>query len=247
MTSLLKSSRDTITVVGASGYTGLSFVSLLRAAPTLPTKVEKIVAITERPLSLPSTDPAAKTVINRVTADGAYAIPDETQIIFIGLDIDGRRGRDLEEQYRRQKEKNLQIARVARKQDIPTIVVVSSHGASRDSRFACARLQAEFELEIVKLMFERTIILRPGHMTNQSLKTIVGSNKRIPFLGWWIIDGMTCRKVELAKATMMILTKTAGERGVIVLRNSELRDLAREYDNRECECSICRQFQYTRP
>ncbi|KAK9383522.1 uncharacterized protein V2V93DRAFT_362042 [Kockiozyma suomiensis] len=244
MTSLLFSERDTITVVGATGHAGSSFTLLLRKAPYLPAAISKIVAITHHPLRSQPNETDRNHLKSIVTDDIAGEIPPNTQIVFSEIragqltDVGG-----IEDQYKIGHDLNLNIAKAALDQGVLTFVIVSSSRASIDSPFAYSRMNAETERDVVRLGFDRTVILRPGlivsHKKDKSaleiqLQLLLGITKYIPLMGWWV-SRKTCSGREIAKATLMILKKTAGEKCVLVLSNWDIRKLAREFDiQHEC-------------
>ncbi|MEI6945817.1 NAD(P)H-binding protein [Paraflavisolibacter sp. H34] len=66
------------------------------------------------------------------------------------------------------------FARAAARNGVPSYVLVSSAGASPDSRLFYSRMKGELDRDIQKLSFQKISILRPGLLTGQREETRLG-------------------------------------------------------------------------
>ncbi|KAK9385773.1 NAD(P)-binding protein [Lipomyces mesembrius] len=226
----------TVAIVGATGLVGSNFLALSRTAE-LP-GITSVVAITRRPVKESLTTGGTKQVSNVVTTDIPASIPPSTKILFSGLATTRAAAGGFDNQYKIDHDLNLAIAKAAKAVGVSTYVLVSSTGASVDSRFAYTRMKGELDRDVEALGFERTIILRPAQILGKreeghaflegTAQGVVKFLKKVPFVGNAAkLIGVDAE--EIANAAWKAIQK--GGSGVEIYGNEAIIKLAKEYND----------------
>ncbi|KAK9316121.1 hypothetical protein V1522DRAFT_37386 [Lipomyces starkeyi] len=226
----------TLAIVGATGLVGSNFLALSRTAE-LP-GISAIVAITRRPVKESLTTGGTNKVSNVVTTDIPASIPPTTKILFSGLGTTKAAAGGFDNQYKIDHDLNLAMAKAAKAVGGSTYVLVSSTGASVDSRFAYTRMKGELDRDVEAIGFERTIILRPalilgkredGHaFLEGAAQGVLNFLKKVPFVGN-AANLMGADAEDIAKAALKAIQK--GGSGVDIYGNEAILKLAKEYDD----------------
>lgn len=162
-------------VLGATGLCGSFFLKYSLAAPTL----KHVYTLTRRPLdqkkseSEEEAEAEAKltSIVNKESSEWKNVIERDIEgqidYLFTALATTRAAAGGLDNQYKIDHDLNLELAKVAKAKGCKTLVVISSSGASVDSRLPYFRMKGEIERDLVALGFERTIILRPGALLGE--------------------------------------------------------------------------------
>lgn len=157
------------------GATGLCGSNILKYVQTT-NKINEIHTITRSPITQNDND--NEKVINHLEKDntkwgeiikekiGANKI----EIAFSGLATTRATAGGTDNQYKIDHDLNIELAKVLKEQGCKTFVVVSSLGASVDSRFFYMKMKGEIERDLIDLDFDHLIILRPGMLLGERLK-----------------------------------------------------------------------------
>lgn len=93
--------------------------------------------------------------------------PSNAEAVFSGIATTRAQAGSLEKQKLIDCDLQVELAKAAKEKGCKCFVLVSSLGASLDSMFGYLRMKAECEQEIIKLGFDKTIILRPGGLLGE--------------------------------------------------------------------------------
>ena len=150
-------------VLGATGLCGSFFLKYSLAAPALT----HVYTLTRRPLDQEEEGPQKLTsIVNKESSEWGdvieKSIEGQIDYLFTALATTRAAAGGLDNQYKIDHDLNLDLAKVAKAKGCKTLVVISSVGASVDSRFPYLKMKGEIERDLEALGFERTIILRPG-------------------------------------------------------------------------------------
>lgn len=158
-------------VLGGTGLCGGYFVKYALAAPQL----SKIFTVTRRPLKV--VDSKLIGIEDSDTTKWASAIDSidgNIDIVMTALSTTRSAGGGADGQYKIDHDLNLELIRAAKVKKCKTVVVITSMGANKDSRFFYPRMKGEIETDICNLGFEKVIILRPGLLIGDREETLKG-------------------------------------------------------------------------
>lgn len=95
-------------------------------------------------------------------------------VIFLALGTTLNTAGSKQAQYRVDHSYQYQFASVAALNGVRELVLVSSAGASLQSRFFYMRMKAELERDIEQLTFEKRVFIRPGALTGPRQEKRIG-------------------------------------------------------------------------
>lgn len=160
-------------VLGATGLCGNNILKYVQATG----KINEIHTITRSPITQ-NNNFNNRTVINHIEKDsnkwgelikeqiGANKI----DIVFSGLATTRASAGGTDNQYKIDHDLNIKLAKVLKEQGCKTFVIVSSLGASTESRFFYMKMKGEIEKDLIDLDFDHLIILRPGMLLGERLQ-----------------------------------------------------------------------------
>jgi uncharacterized protein YbjT (DUF2867 family) len=143
-------------VVGATGLVGSAILRLLLGDD----RFGAVVVMARRPTGAAS--PKLREHLVDFEAPSSWAGLLRGDVLFSALGTTIRAAGSREAQYRVDHDTQLRVATAARRNGVPTYVLVSSAGASPRARVFYSRMKGELERDVEALGFERTRILRPG-------------------------------------------------------------------------------------
>lgn len=138
-------------------------------------------------------------------------------------------------QYKIDHDLNIELAKEAKKKGCKTLVLVSTLGANKDSRFFYPRMKGEIERDMIALNFDKTIILRPGVLLGDRVKHHKGfGNDMATFVGKWFyrsrcqwMFGYPVMAEEVSKVGVHLALKTSNEK-VQIVESEEILKIASE-------------------
>lgn len=155
----------TTLILGATGLCGKAFLKYCERSP----EFGEICTITRRPLPFESI--ATQKVGEDTTKWTGYIPNEHLKYVFTGLATTKGAAGGFDKQYELDHDLNVELAKVAKKNGCSTFVLVSSTGARENSLFPYLRMKKDIERDILALNFDHTIILRPGLLLGQRLRS----------------------------------------------------------------------------
>ena len=162
-------------VVGATGLVGSALVRLLRADD----RFGSVAVLSRRPTGVAS--PKLKEHVVDFEA-AAWTGLLRGDVLFSALGTTLAAAGSKQAQHHVDHDHNLRIATAARKNGVPTYVLVSSAGASPRSVLFYSRMKGELERDVEALGFERTRILRPGFLDGDRVEVRTGERLALRLL-----------------------------------------------------------------
>ncbi|KAF3925467.1 hypothetical protein ABW21_db0208526 [Orbilia brochopaga] len=159
-------------ILGATGLVGSNIFKYLVQSPT-PSNIITLTRrkLDEAPALALSTAPVDHTITQPIEADSSKwpaifgdlcKTTTPPPIVFTGLATTRGAAGSFEKQYALEHDLNIELAKAAKDAGVKTFVLISSAGATKDSRVPYTRMKGEIEDDIEKCGFERYIIIRPG-------------------------------------------------------------------------------------
>jgi uncharacterized protein YbjT (DUF2867 family) len=146
----------TAILIGATGLVGAELLRRLLDDERL----SSVVALARRPTGVRHARLAEHLVDFEAPASFAERVRGD--VLFSALGTTIRAAGGAAAQYRVDHDHQLRVAEAARRNGVPTYVLVSASGASARSRIFYSRMKGELERDVEALGFPRTRILRPG-------------------------------------------------------------------------------------
>jgi uncharacterized protein YbjT (DUF2867 family) len=143
-------------VIGATGLVGSELLRLLLADG----RFASVVVLGRRSTGL--AHPKLTEHVVDFEAPGAWRDLVRGDVLFSALGTTIRAAGSAAAQYRVDHGYQYLTAQAARRNGVPTYVLVSSSGASPRARIFYSRMKGELERDVETLRFPRTRILRPG-------------------------------------------------------------------------------------
>ena len=140
---------------------GSHILSVLRAAPS----ISNIDILARRSPPSSETDTKLTTFLESDTSKWASqfkSLKSAPQIYFCAFATTRANAGGFENQYKIEHDLNIELAKEAKEAGTKVFVLISSSGASKDSRIPYSRLKGDIEEDVKALDFEHTVILRPG-------------------------------------------------------------------------------------
>lgn len=208
-------------VIGATGATGRDLVSQLLADDDF----EQIEVFTRRSTGIT----AARLHEHIVDFEAIPSWQHEIQgdILFSALGTTLKQAGSQKKQWHIDYDYQVDVAKAARRNEVPTLVLVSSIGANTRSVFFYSKMKGAIEASVRQLCFPRTIIMRPPSLIRKGsdrfgekvgLKCLKLLNK----LG--LLRSLSPMPTEEVAACMIVTAKdrVMGER---ILEAKEMRDV----------------------
>jgi uncharacterized protein YbjT (DUF2867 family) len=146
----------TAIVVGATGLVGTELTHMLLR----DSRVEKVKTFVRRSANI-SHEKLEEHIVDFTSIDN-WRKNIEGDVLYSALGTTLRAAGSKEAQYHIDYSCQYEIARFAASHGVPEYVLISSAGASPESRIFYSRIKGELERDIQKLPFETIHILRPG-------------------------------------------------------------------------------------
>ncbi|AET39519.1 Fmp52p Ecym_4479 [Eremothecium cymbalariae DBVPG len=170
------------------GATGLCGSAILKYATNDCKLFSNVYSISRR--EIPNCGDSVKSIINEDTETWIDSIPDGINVLFSALGTTKAAAGSIENQYKIDHGLNLAVAKAAKEKGCKTLVLVSSLGASIESRLPYFKMKGELERDVLALGFERTILLRPGVLLGERDSNYTGFGRSlITKLASWIYRG----------------------------------------------------------
>ncbi|CCH43832.1 hypothetical protein BN7_3386 [Wickerhamomyces ciferrii] len=218
-------------IVGSSGLVGnyilkhapeyySNVVSLSRSKPD-NSENDQITTILEK-----NSDEWTKQIDN-------FQLKEDNTAFFSGLGTTKAAAGGIENQRLIDYDLNLNLAKAAKAKGFKKYILISSYGASKDSKFPYLKMKGELEDAVKDLGFESTIILQPGVLLgDRKISKGFGNNLMVSLTSW--STGTPFSKYlfnpihgeDVAKAALKLAQKETSEK-VVVVGGSELYDIAR--------------------
>ncbi len=151
-------------VIGATGAVGMELLDVLIRDP----RYEQVLAFARR-------DPGMKAEKLRFYRVD-FNRPEEWQemvrgdVLFSALGTSKKQAGSKEAQYHIDYDYQVGVARIARENGVPRMVLVSSVGANSSSRWFYLRLKGQIEEDIAALRFDGLTILQPPSLIRKHAK-----------------------------------------------------------------------------
>lgn len=219
-------------VFGATGLCGSAF---LRHAAQSPA-ISKVYAITRSELPEDLKSSKVSSVVNGESDKWSELIPEDTEIFMTGLATTRAAAGGLDKQYKIDHDMNIELAKAAKAKGYKVCVIVSSSGASVDSRLPYFRMKGEIERDILALDFDKTVILRPGVLLGQRYRNFRGFGANVAEkLGGWVYRGKLQSLLsypiygdEVGKVGVQLATDTSKKDKVQIIGAKELLELSQD-------------------
>lgn len=222
-------------ILGATGFCGNFMLKY-----SIATKdVNKVFTVTRSPLpSEQNEDPKVTCFQEKDNSKWANIIKEEIKenidILLTGL-ATTRAVAGPEFQYSIDHDLNIELAKVAKEKGCKTLVVISSLGANKDSRFFYPKLKGEIERDMIALGFEKTVILRPGILLGERGREHNGAGNGIGTkVGNWFyrtrcqwLFGYPVKAEEVAKVGVHLALRDSKEK-VQIVQSSDILKIASE-------------------
>lgn len=182
-----------LVIIGSTGLVGKEILKNLNAEPELASKV---FSLTRRNVPGFKAGSHVEEIVEKDTTKWSEKLVELNSIhtLVSSLGTTKAAAGGVAKQYLIDHDLNLEIAKTAKeKLSCDTYVLISSTGASSQSRFPYLKMKGELEDDVKKLNFNKTIILQPGALLGE----------RETFKGW----GNT-----VMSSTASFLRKTTGVR-----------------------------------
>lgn len=214
------------------GSTGLCGNFILKHAP----EYYKNVFTLSRSQPENSSNPAIEAIIEKdstLWTEKVKSTEGPIDAFFSGLGTTRAKAGGLDNQYKIDYDLNYDLAKAAKEKGIKKYILISSLGASSQSRFPYLKMKGELEDAVIKLGFEKTIILRPGVLLgerkegkgfgNAFMAAAVGWSANTSFAKF---TGAPVHGEEVALAALKLAAKSGPEKLVIV-SGTEVNDAAK--------------------
>jgi len=149
------------TIIGATGLVGSYLLRLLLD----DARFTSVSALGRRATGV--AHPKLLDAVVDLRAPGTFAALAAGDVLFSALGTTIRAAGSEAAQYEVDHDYPLEVARAARRNGVPALVVVSSAGASPRSRIFYSRMKGELERDLEALGFERLRLLRPGPLDGE--------------------------------------------------------------------------------
>ena len=166
----------TAILVGATGLVGSAILALLLGDD----RFGAVVVLARRTTG--ATSPKLREHLVDFDAPSSFTGLLRGDVLFSALGTTLRAAGSREAQYRVDHDTQLRIATAARRNGVPTFVLVSSAGASPRSRVFYSRMKGELERDVEALGFERTRVLRPGLLDGERAEVRMGERVALGLL-----------------------------------------------------------------
>lgn len=143
-------------IIGATGATGKDLVQILLADPDYTA----VTIFVRRPSGL--AHPKLSEVITDFNNLENLSVQINGDVWFSCLGTTLKAAGSKEKQWHIDHDIPLKFAEIARRNDIPTAVLLSAYGASASSKVFYSKMKGQLEDAINALAFNRLIIFRPG-------------------------------------------------------------------------------------
>lgn len=146
----------TAIVIGATGLVGSDLVRQLLEHP----EFGKVAVLVRRPTGI-TNNKLSEHVVDFDRSDEWQQLV-AGDVLFSALGTTIRKAGSKDAQWKIDYTYQLRMAQVAAGNGVPVFILVSSAGASVDSKIFYSRMKGELEREVKRLPFRKTVILRPG-------------------------------------------------------------------------------------
>lgn len=143
-------------VIGATGLVGKSLVDNLALEPN----IEKIVAVTRRPIKY--TSPKIHNEVINFECIEKYSNVFNGDVVFSCLGTTAKLAGTIENQREVDFEYQYKVASISSENNVDHFALVSSSGANESSRSAYLKMKGELEKAISSLPFKRISIFQPS-------------------------------------------------------------------------------------
>ncbi|CCH58828.1 hypothetical protein TBLA_0A10500 [Henningerozyma blattae CBS 6284] len=168
-------------ILGATGLCGSALLKYTEQSGL----INKVFTITRRPIE---SDKTAQQIVEKDNSKWISHFPtDKIDILMTGLATTKKAAGGAQQQYYIDHDLNIDFAKKAKENGCSTFVVVSSAGASADSRFFYLKMKGEIERDLKAIDFDHLIILRPGPLLGERQENLKGfGNSTFTTLGNWV-------------------------------------------------------------
>lgn len=222
-------------ILGATGLCGNFMLKYSIASK----EVNKVFTITRSPLqSNQDENPKVVSYQEKDNSKWCTIVKDDINepidILLTGLATTRSVG-GTDFQYKIDHDLNLELAKAAKEKGCKTLVLVSSLGANKDSRFFYPRMKGEIERDMIALDFDKTIILRPGILLGNRIKHNKGFGNDVgTFIGKWLyrsrfqwMFGYPVMAEEVSKVGVHLALKDSNKK-VQIVESDEILKIASE-------------------
>lgn len=218
-------------ILGATGFCGGYLVKYAVAAP----QVNKIFTITRRPLKVNDSKLVAiENTDNDKWASEVSKIDSNIDIVLTALATTKATAGSTEAQYKIDHDLNMDLIKAAKEKGCKTVVLISSLGASVNSRIFYTRMKGEIERDITELGFEKVIILRPGVLLgNREVAHNGAGNGTFSTLGNWMyrsklqsLVGYPVKAEEVSQVGVHLALDPKNTQKVRIVESKEILDIA---------------------
>lgn len=216
-------------IVGSTGLVG-NFI--LKHAP----EYYKNVFSLSRSQPDNSSNPAIEAITetdSSIWTGKLKSIDAPVDVFFSGLGTTRAKAGGIENQYKIDYDLNYDLAKAAKEKGIKKYVLISSVGASSQSRFPYLKMKGELEDAVIKLGFEKTIILRPGVLLGERKESKGFANNLMTALVGWSANtpvakftGSPVHGEEVALAALKLAAKSGPEK-IVIVGGTEVNEAAK--------------------
>mgnify|MGYP001241969662 CR=1 FL=1 len=143
-------------VIGATGLTGFELTKLLLQDETF----NKVIVLTRRKTGLID-DKLFEHIVDFDNPE-SYSDLVRGDVLFSCMGTTIKKAKKKSEQYKVDVTYQYEVAKAAKKNDVPKYVLISSPGAKKKSLVFYSRIKGILEDKIKNLYYNRTIIFRPS-------------------------------------------------------------------------------------
>ncbi len=217
----------TAIVFGATGLVGNLLLEELEAAKTYSTI--RIFVRQTTGITLPGTE----EIVTDFSDQESLAVQVRGDDLYICLGTTIKKAGSIANMEKIDRDLPVMVARMAHYNGTKRIAVVSSIGATPSSKNYYLRIKGEMEEGIIKLGFERTVIVRPsmllGDRKEKRAGEIIGKvmMKTVqPLLAGKMKKFRAIHGRDVARS---MITLAQGEPGISIIESDELQIIAKEY------------------
>lgn len=210
-------------VIGATGAVGMELLDVLIRDP----RYEQVLAFARR-------DPGMKAEKLRFYRVD-FNRPEEWQemvrgdVLFSALGTSKKQAGSKEAQYHIDYDYQVGVARIARENGVPRMVLVSSVGANSSSRWFYLRLKGQIEEDIAALRFDGLTILQPPSLIRKHAKRRM-EVLSVKFIQLLNLAGLARRMAPVSTETVAsCMAETGAESfcGIRRITGQEIRRISR--------------------
>lgn len=163
--------KKTAILLGATGLTGSKLLQLLLQDD----RFQKVVVLTRRSTHI-SHEKLEEHIIDLFSLEEYPVLFQAADVVFCCIGTTKAKTPDKELYYRIDHGIPVATARMTKKNNIPTFIVISAVGANSKSRFSYNRIKGEMERDVLELDIKNTYILQPSLISGDREEKRTGEN-----------------------------------------------------------------------